>query len=77
MKVYVFYGDGTCFQKLRSIRQAIAYAKGDETRVYVHVDGIPNPWWVHPVKNGKVDRSKVYKSIPKKRFKKKVRLFNG
>lgn len=74
MRVYTFYGDGTVFQKFRSICAGIAAAKGDETRVYVHVDGIPNPWWVHPVVNGKVNRKKIYKEIPRKRFKKKVSL---
>lgn len=79
MKVYAFYGNGFTFQKFRSISSALAAVKGDESRVFVHVEGIPNPWFVHPVKNGKVDRSKVLKPSQldkaKTKFKTNVGLF--
>lgn len=70
MRVYTFYGDGGMFQKFRSLCAAIAASKGDESRVFVHA-GVPNPWWVHPVKNGKIQRDVVFKDIPYKKFKKK------
>ena len=63
MKVYGFYSK-TAFGKFTSIRSAVQ-AVGDESRVYVHVQGIPNPWWVHPVVNGCVNRRKFYRRIPK------------
>ena len=79
MKVYAFYGKGLFFQKFRSLCSALAAVKGDESRVFVHVEGIPNPWFVHPVKNGRVDRNKVLKPSEldkaKKKFKRKVGLF--
>lgn len=69
---YVFYSKtkklGRPFQKHRSLCGALAGARGQEARVYRHVDGIPNPFWLWPVKNGKVDRSKIYKGIPDKRL---------
>lgn len=78
MKVYTFFGNGYCFQKSRSLCSALAAAKGDESRVFVHVEGIPNPWFVHPVKNGKIDRKTILKPSQlddlKKKFKKKVSL---
>lgn len=79
MRVYAFYGKGVCFQKFRSICSALAAVKGDESRVFVHVEGIPNPWFVHPIKNGKVNRKKVIKPSQldacKKKFKTSVGLF--
>lgn len=80
MRVYAFYGNGTCFQKFRSLCAALAAVKGDESRVYVHADGVPNPWFVHPVKNGKVDRSKVLKPSQldkiRSKFKTKFKIFD-
>lgn len=78
MTVYAFYGKGVCFQKFRSICGALSAVKGDESRVFVHVEGIPNPWWVHPVLKGKVDRTTILKPDQldrrKRNFKKKVSL---
>lgn len=75
MRVYAFFGKGEVFQKFRSLCSAIAAVNGDESRVFVHVEGIPNPWWVHPVKNKRVQYDIVYKEIPKKSFKKSRGLF--
>lgn len=60
MKVYSFIGKST-FTKHRSVSEALRFAKGDSRKVFVHVEGIPNPWFVHPVVNGRIDRSIVLK----------------
>jgi hypothetical protein len=31
----------------------------DEAISFMKVRGIPNPWFVHPIKNGKVDKTKI------------------
>lgn len=59
MRVYAFTSK-TVFSRCTSIRQAMSISK-NEKLVYVHVKGIPNPWFVHPVKNGKVQYDKVLK----------------
>ena len=51
------------FCKTTSLRDALAIAK-DEKNVFRHVDGIPNPWWVWPVENGKVNKKKILKGVP-------------
>lgn len=62
MKVYSFSKSMIAFQIHRSISAALrGLANGDEKRVFVHVEGIPNPWWVHPVEKGKVNRNKILK----------------
>lgn len=53
MRVYAFTGRRT-FCKVRSIREAMAISKS-EAKVFVHA-GFPNPWVVHPVVNGRVNR---------------------
>jgi hypothetical protein len=73
MKVYLFYTE-TVFQVFRSVRRAMAVAGPEnENRIYVKAPSVPNPWFVHPVKKGKIDYDKMYTNIPKKRFKEWVR----
>lgn len=56
MARYYTFLKGNTFVKSTSLRSALSFAKGDEKKVYKHV-GFPNPWWVFPVKAGKVDRT--------------------
>lgn len=75
MKVYAFFDKGGIFQVFPSIVRAVAAVRGDESRVFVKVPGVPNPWVVHPVKKGKVVYEKILTSSEldkvKKRFKTK------
>lgn len=59
MRVYAFTGKSS-FCRCTSIREAVSISK-DEGMVFVHVKGIPNPWFVHPVKNGRVQYGTVLK----------------
>ncbi len=59
MRVYAFTGKST-FCRCTSIREAVSISK-NEAKVFVHVKGIPNPWFVHPVKNGRVQYDVVLK----------------
>lgn len=64
---YVFYKptkEGICFQKFSSLNLALSVAEGQEKRVFQHIKGIPNPFWMHPIKNGKIDTTKIFKEIP-------------
>lgn len=53
------------FCKVSSLQHALEIS-GDEKKVFRHVDGIPNPWWVYRIKNGKADKTKILKDVPKK-----------
>lgn len=59
-RYYAFLGTGTSFCRATSLRQAMSLSKGKEDRVFKHVDGIPNPWWVYAVVDGKVDKTKIH-----------------
>lgn len=46
------------FVKLNSLKEALMLAK-ESGVVYQKVKDIPNPWYVHPVENGKVNKKKI------------------
>lgn len=73
MRVYAFFGKGGIFQVFPSIVRAVAAVRGDESRVFVKVQGIPNPWFVHPVKNGKVNYNKTLTYSDLEKAKKKFK----
>lgn len=78
MRVYAFFGkNGRIFQVFPSIVRAVAAVRGDESRVFVHSRGIPNPWFVHPVKNGKVVYDKLLKYSDLEKAKKKFKTQQG
>lgn len=60
MTYYVIFRN-RIFQKTRSLRSALAIAKGNDKQVFAKVAGIPNPWFVHPVINNKVNKNKILK----------------
>lgn len=56
------------YSKATSLAEALCYAKDDETLVFKRVEGVPNPWWLHPVKNGKVVKDIILKGDEHKTF---------
>jgi hypothetical protein len=58
-KYYAFLNkDKNTFVKTNNLKDAIHIA-GNSGVVYQHVKEIPNPWYIHPVENGKVNKSKI------------------
>ena len=57
--MYYTFTDKTLFVKSKSLSDALDFSRGKESQVFKHVKGIPNPWFVHPVKNRKVDYDTV------------------
>lgn len=77
MRVYAFFGKGGIFQVFPSIVRATAAVRGDESRVFVKSPGVPNPWFVHPVKNGKVVYEKTLNYSQLQEAKKKFKTKQG
>lgn len=68
-KYYVFLNNQfKTFCKVDSLRQALVFSNKDETFVFKRVDGVPNPWFLHPVRNGKVLKDIILRGDEHKYF---------